>query len=112
MIPAFLLGHSLSRLVSISHLSDLSYVRLEGKAKPVATFLSYPQLLAATVSIAPLWFLIPGEKLLPIAAALLVWRFWFNRYLQRWIGGYTGDCLGASQQVSETLIYLVLAASL
>jgi adenosylcobinamide-GDP ribazoletransferase len=27
------------------------------------------------------------------------------RYFARWIGGYTGDCLGAIQQVTEILIY-------
>jgi adenosylcobinamide-GDP ribazoletransferase len=30
----------------------------------------------------------------------------------RRIGGYTGDCLGAAQQVAEVLIYLVLAAAI
>ncbi len=28
------------------------------------------------------------------------------------IGGFTGDCLGAAQQISELLIYLTLVAFL
>jgi adenosylcobinamide-GDP ribazoletransferase len=32
------------------------------------------------------------------------------RYFQRWIGGYTGDCLGAIQQVAEVSCYLFLLA--
>jgi adenosylcobinamide-GDP ribazoletransferase len=32
------------------------------------------------------------------------------RYFQRWIGGYTGDCLGAIQQVAEVNCYLFLLA--
>jgi adenosylcobinamide-GDP ribazoletransferase len=30
--------------------------------------------------------------------------------MKKRIGGYTGDCLGAAQQVAEVLVYLVLAA--
>ena len=28
------------------------------------------------------------------------------KYFQKWIGGYTGDCLGAIQQVTELIFYL------
>jgi adenosylcobinamide-GDP ribazoletransferase len=30
--------------------------------------------------------------------------FWFNRQL----GGFTGDCLGAAQQLLEVAIYIIL----
>jgi adenosylcobinamide-GDP ribazoletransferase len=33
-----------------------------------------------------------------------------GRYFYRHIGGYTGDCLGASQQVAETVFYLGVSA--
>jgi adenosylcobinamide-GDP ribazoletransferase len=110
VLVALLLGHSLSRLLSISHLYDLSYVRFEGKSKPVATSLSGRELGYGLFSIAVVWLFVPINTLLIIFAILSVWRWWFTRYMQRWIGGYTGDCLGASQQVSEVLIYLILAA--
>ena len=38
------------------------------------------------------------------AAAFLLWRF------HRRIGGYTGDALGAMEQVAEVAVLLVLAA--
>jgi len=28
-----------------------------------------------------------------------------GRYFKKWIGGYTGDCLGATQQVVEIVFY-------
>jgi adenosylcobinamide-GDP ribazoletransferase len=31
-------------------------------------------------------------------------------YFKKWIGGYTGDCLGATQQLAEVIIYLVVVA--
>jgi adenosylcobinamide-GDP ribazoletransferase len=33
-------------------------------------------------------------------------KAYLGRYFKKWIGGYTGDCLGATQQISEVLIYL------
>src|SRR5690606_40987738 len=41
---------------------------------------------------APFWL-----ALLPLIAL----RLWFARWLRKWIGGFTGDCLGALQQLSE-----------
>ena len=37
---------------------------------------------------------------------------WLGRKFSHRIGGYTGDCLGAVQQVAEVLIYLCVLASL
>jgi adenosylcobinamide-GDP ribazoletransferase len=51
---------------------------------------------------------------LPVAFALVtvvvVFRLLFKRWLLARIGGFTGDCLGAAQQLSELLIYLTLIA--
>jgi adenosylcobinamide-GDP ribazoletransferase len=44
--------------------------------------------------------------LLPVLLSL----WWFGRLLQRKLGGYTGDCLGAMQQISEMLFYLGVLA--
>jgi adenosylcobinamide-GDP ribazoletransferase len=27
-------------------------------------------------------------------------------FFAKWIGGYTGDCLGATQQLAEVILYL------
>jgi len=40
-----------------------------------------------------------------VAAGLLA-TIWLGRKLQKWLGGYTGDCLGATQQLSELAFYL------
>jgi adenosylcobinamide-GDP ribazoletransferase len=37
--------------------------------------------------------------------------FWLAGKFKRWLGGYTGDCLGATQQVSEIAFYLGVLAS-
>jgi len=33
-------------------------------------------------------------------------KMWMSYYFKKHIGGYTGDCLGAIQQVTELIIYL------
>jgi len=56
----------------------------------------------------PLFFL-PWLCLLAIIPLLAV-NGYLGHYCYRYIGGYTGDCLGASQQISETVFYLSISA--
>jgi adenosylcobinamide-GDP ribazoletransferase len=112
IVIALLIGHCGSRLLAISYMLDLSYVRDSdsSKIKPLATQLSRHDFFLSAVVVLPLLLLISPLQVLAIALTLTLWRWWFGRYVVRRIGGYTGDCLGAAQQVAEVLIYLVLAA--
>ncbi len=114
IVAALIVGHGWSRLVAISYLFDHEYVRFDdsSKIKPMATQLSRNNLLIAGLSTAPLVLLVPLTTTLSIALALLLWRWWFGRYMRRRIGGYTGDCLGCAQQVGEVLIYLAIGAQM
>jgi adenosylcobinamide-GDP ribazoletransferase len=86
------------------------------KAKPLAT-----QAGAVDVAIALGWALLPmalvwlwqpalalrlAALLLAVAAATL----WMQRWLRRRLGGYTGDNLGATQQVVEAAMLLAWCA--
>lgn len=106
MIPAILIaGHAFSRFCAVLVISTQQYVRSNGKAKPLATRLSKGGLAVAAVGgLAPLVLLSPNLlwALVPVA---LVW-LWFSRMLKRRLGGYTGDCLGAMQQLCELSFYL------
>ena len=115
--PALLVAHPLSRATALTCLYTHDYARLsdDSKARPVAQRLRPPRLVAGLVlGGLPLllyagWLRCPalGLVLLPLAAA----KGGLARYFQRWIGGYTGDCLGAIQQVAEVVIYLCLLAA-
>jgi adenosylcobinamide-GDP ribazoletransferase len=37
---------------------------------------------------------------------LLLVRWRLIRFFDKWLGGYTGDCLGAVQQLTEVVVYL------
>lgn len=110
LLPAVLIaGHSVSRLAATVLIYTHSYVREHGKAKPLAQDISgNALLLAAAYGLAPLamltahlwWALIP---------VIFVW-LWFSRKLSKLLGGYTGDCLGAMQQLTELAFYLGVVA--
>lgn len=106
LLPAILVaGHALSRLAAVLVIFTQRYVRAQGKAKPLATQMNRQEiLLAALFGLLPLALLTPvlWFAVLPVA---LVW-WWFSRLLKRRLGGYTGDCLGAMQQLTEITFYL------
>ena len=103
-------AHAISRFSAIAIVHTSLYVSDDAgsKSKPIAT-----KRYAENVWIAFLWVLIPFAFLIyiePFYALGLVPIFLFTVYLRnyfnKWIGGYTGDCLGATQQVNEIVFYL------
>lgn len=113
LVPfALLAGHAVSRFCATLLLATLDYVRddLLAKAKPLATRLSAGALCCALLFVVFALALLPLEK--AIAGCLLAGlvTFWLAAKFRRWLGGYTGDCLGATQQLSEIAFYLGLLA--
>ncbi|HZV99211.1 MAG TPA: adenosylcobinamide-GDP ribazoletransferase [Methylophilaceae bacterium] len=106
LLPAILVaGHALSRFAALLVIYTQSYVRAEGKAKPLATRLTTRELwLGTAFGLLPLLLLAPKLWLALLPVALVWW--WFSRKLQQRLGGYTGDCLGAMQQLTEIAFYL------
>ncbi|MFA0570774.1 adenosylcobinamide-GDP ribazoletransferase [Vibrio gallaecicus] len=105
-------SYGLSRAVAASLIYDMPYVSdLDtSKSKPLASKQTLGELVfLMVIGVFPaLWF---G---LEIALALLVlafiFRFFFKKWLLARLGGFTGDCLGAGQQLMELLIYLFFIA--
>lgn len=108
---ALVLAHTLSRAVSTSLIFSMSYVSedAQSKVKPLAQHLSLNGLLILLITgAAVLFILLPLWHCLIMIVCLWVIRllliFWFNRQL----GGFTGDCLGAAQQLLEVAVYIIL----
>ena len=86
------------------------------RAKPAAQLGHTSFAVALLIGIAPLDLLFiatphPYPVFAAVAAALLM-RIYLAWQLQRRLGGYTGDCLGAVQQLCELAFYLGLLAAL
>ncbi len=112
-LPLILIaGHALSRAFAVSFIHSHDYARSDGgKAQVVAQSLSLPALLfASACGLLPLLWLPPG--IFWVLLALVVLRIWLARTLTRQLGGYTGDALGAAQQLSEMVFYLGVLALL
>ena len=71
--------------------------------------LNLPFLVAAVFAGLPLALLPLPSVVVSLALVTLV-TLWLVRLLLRWLGGYTGDCLGATQQLAELAFYLGLLA--
>lgn len=114
-VPFLLIAaHAFSRYCAVLVMSGLSYVREDtlSKSKPLATTLTKKALwVASAFGLLPL-LLLPATAALTGAAAGLLTTIWLGRKLQKWLGGYTGDCLGATQQLSELAFYLAALAVL
>ncbi len=118
ILAALIAGHTLSRASAVFTIATSRYVRFEGKAKPVASGLSFPglsfALVTASAVIAALYFLAGWLPLLLGAsfAGLAIGHVAMRLFFEPKLGGYTGDALGAVQQASEIGFYLGLLACL
>ncbi len=110
MIPLILVaGHSLSRLMPILVIYTSDYSRDDdtSKSKPIGKRgkgIDFALALffgLAFLAVFPFTF---SLVLLPV---LIIATFVFKSYITRKIGGYTGDCLGALQQIAEIIFYLI-----
>jgi adenosylcobinamide-GDP ribazoletransferase len=116
VVAALLIAHPLSRLASSTLIWRLDYVRAEGKAKPLAQSMSTMEwsIAAVTTSVPIIGFGLTGwlswHGIFAGAAAAALAALWLSKIFLRRIGGYTGDCLGAVQQVSEVAFYLGVLA--
>jgi adenosylcobinamide-GDP ribazoletransferase len=117
-IAALFIAHPLSRLAATSLIWKLEYVRGEGKAKPLAQHMRNGEFaiafattaLPAALLLATGW-IAPGAMLAAWIAAACA-ALWLGRKLVVRLGGYTGDGLGAVQQLAEVAIYAAILATL
>ena len=112
------LAHAWSRTATVVLLRLLPYGGdvEHAKAKPMAQ-----QIDGHGLAVALMWAAIAGgAAAVFVNIAVLLWALlatvavaWFMaNWLQRRLGGYTGDALGATQQFSELAVYLAALAAL
>lgn len=102
-----IVAHAMSRLIPVVVIFFGTYSRddLTSKVKPIGRKISIGGFIIALLfGILPVILLQPiflTVVILPLITGLLLMRYFNKR-----IDGYTGDCLGAIQQVSEICIYI------
>lgn len=117
VLPVLLAAHVLSRWWPLLLVRMLSHVgdTATSKSKPLADKISTRSLVTAS-----LWCVLPlaamghglgWETLLAAALCSALAAAWMGRWFARRLQGFTGDCLGATQQVCELAFYLGVAVA-
>ncbi|PMJ89843.1 adenosylcobinamide-GDP ribazoletransferase [Vibrio sp. 10N.261.55.A7] len=106
----FVMAYTVSRTFAASLIFDMPYVSEEktSKSKPLAHRQTRSELFFLVLCAVVFSILLSPIVFLSIAGVLLLGRSMFKRWLMKRVGGFTGDCLGAAQQISELVIYLIL----
>ncbi len=104
------MAHVLSRASSVLVIASSRYVREEGTGKPTAQGISAAG-LAVTAGFSVLicaitWWAVGAEITLAALAGTALGHGASRLLYEPRLGGYTGDCLGATQQISELGCYL------
>lgn len=99
----------LSRAAAISLTFVLPYQQLDkvSKSKPIATSLQKSALGWIWLFVLPLLVLLPWSLALTLLLTLLLCLSLLFFYYRSQLQGYTGDLLGAAQQLTELSLYLV-----
>ncbi|MFK3866667.1 adenosylcobinamide-GDP ribazoletransferase [Pseudoalteromonas rhizosphaerae] len=120
VLSAIVIGQCVSRVVATSLIMGMEYVSEDAtsKVKPLAMHLSVTSLVMLLVTAATLLVsliavgVLLWQTVFILIAVLLILRVILIRWFKQQLGGYTGDCLGAAQQLSEIAIYLTFVSVL
>jgi len=109
-VPSMLFAQVLSRWFALTFVATTPYSRTneQSKIKPIAKKLALKDLLIATFLTSLAFTLFPFWWIGGILIMLIPLKLYLRRFFLKWIEGYTGDCLGAAQQISEICILLYL----
>ncbi|MEG2975452.1 MAG: adenosylcobinamide-GDP ribazoletransferase [Comamonas sp.] len=118
-VPAAILVvamHVLSRFAPLVLMHTLPHVGLAASSKTLhiaGKQLGWRGLITGAIwclpMVALLWWLGSGWLILKIAIACTVTTWLLQRWLRKRLGGMTGDCLGACQQLNELAMLLAIA---
>ena len=110
IIPMIIVAYALSRAVAATLIYDMSYVSdLDtSKSKPLANRQNSFDLTVLIATAVLVSLLLPMGLAACLLVMVVVFRQLFKSWLIKRLGGFTGDCLGAAQQLVELLSYLVM----
>lgn len=101
-----IVAHTASRWTVLPLCMWLPYARAEGQGKLVARQIGFPALLIGSVTSLLILLLLPWRIAIVPCAVTVAVVFFSGLYFKRRLGGITGDCLGAVNQITELVLYL------
>lgn len=115
---ALLAGHTVSRGLPLALTAWLPHIgaTAASKSKPLVGHIAPERLwwafLWCLAALAVAFTTFDAMTLIVACSSAALALLWLGRLFQRRLQGFTGDCLGAAQQVCEIAFYLGLAVSL
>ena len=109
IVVALIAGHTLARWSSVLLLYRYSYVGTKGGAF-AGGVTTLRLAIATTLAFAICALALQRRALIPVLASIVVTAA-AGVFFKRRIGGVTGDCLGATNQLVELAVYLALSVT-
>jgi adenosylcobinamide-GDP ribazoletransferase len=105
-----IVAHTAARWTTLPLCLWLPYAREEGQGKLVARRLGYGEATLATLTLLATLALLNWRAAAVAGAVAILAPLVTGLYYRNRIGGVTGDCLGATNQLTEVAIYLAAVA--
>ncbi|MEY5048154.1 MAG: hypothetical protein RLZZ175_1513 [Bacteroidota bacterium] len=106
----FISYHAIARFIAVSIVFTEQYAREDetSKAKPIAKSHSIKEVFGSFIfGLIPILLLSYFQwQFIFTLIPLLLLRLYSANYFYKWLGGYTGDCLGAVEQFAELITIL------
>lgn len=101
-----IVGHTAARLTTLPLCAWLPYARAEGQGKLVAKQVGAPEIMTGTVTLLLILILLPWQAALAALLVTTLVTLLSGSYFRVRLQGVTGDCLGATNQLTEVALYL------
>jgi adenosylcobinamide-GDP ribazoletransferase len=107
-LKSLILAHVLSRFMAVTVIFTHEYAREDAtsKIKPIAKKLNLKNLVVSAIWLVPAFLIFQNMYVFLALIPVYAMKIYLANYFQKWTGGYTGDCLGAIQQVTEIITLL------
>ena len=115
---ALFAGHVVSRtlplllIYSLPHVGDTAASKSKPLADQIGTNRLFIAFLWCFIGIAVVLYTLTAIDLIVACSFAFIALLWMYRLFKRRLQGFTGDCLGATQQVCEIAFYLGLAVAI
>ncbi len=111
-LPAFLAAHAVARWSSLVLIGRFpSVTDASSLARPLAAAITPTRLLFGTFFAATAALLCGPATALALFAVTLLLCQGAGTFFRKWVGGISGDCIGAVNQLTELLCYAVIVQS-
>jgi adenosylcobinamide-GDP ribazoletransferase len=101
-----IVGHTASRWTILPLCAYLPYARAEGQGKLVAKQVGVLEIITGSVTLLLVLIVLPWQTALVALLATSLVTLLSGLYFRSRIQGITGDCLGATNQLTEVVLYL------